>query len=62
MTWYRIAILLGAVVAPWITSATMLKIAFEERGFLVGFGVWAGVAIVTTPIILAIMWLGRILF
>ena len=60
MAWYWAALLLGAVVAPWVLNATAIRIAFEEQGMVGGFGVWFGNAFLTTPVVFIGFWLGEL--
>jgi hypothetical protein len=59
MSWWMTAVIIGAVVAPWVVMGPTLKMAFL-RGLQAGLGAWFGIALGTTPIIVAIMWIGSL--
>ena len=61
MEWYWIALIAG-IIAPWVVMGSSIRLAFEERGLLVGLGWWLGVCGFTIPVIFLIMWLARVLF
>lgn len=61
MQWYVIALLLGAVVAPWVLKAAELRLALADRGVVAMFGVWFGSATITTPLMLLLIWTGKAL-
>ena len=54
-----IDILLGAVVAPWVIIGGSLRIAFKEKGLVGGLGSWLGMAMISTPVVMGVSWLGR---
>jgi hypothetical protein len=56
MTWYWIAIIAGLIL-PWLIFGKTIRVGFEERGLLSGLGTWAGMATLTVPIMLLIMWM-----
>jgi len=59
MKWYWIANIAG-IISPWLIMARTIRIGFEEKGLLTGVGVWAGISMVTIPIMLLIMWIFEI--
>jgi hypothetical protein len=61
MAWYWIAVLLGFAF-PWIADGRAIRMAFSERGALVGFGTWLGMAIVPIALLLLVLWAGQMFF
>lgn len=60
MEWYWIAIVMGAVVAPWVIMGNQILTGFREGGLQTGLGTWFGIALGTTPVIVLIMWVFRL--
>ena len=60
MEWYWIGIVIGAVVAPWVVMGGQILTGFQERGIQTGLGLWFGTALVTTPMLLLVMWVLRL--
>lgn len=61
MPWYWAALLLGAVVAPWVLNAAAIRTAFEERGLAGGLRAWFSHALLTTPVVFVGFWLSELL-
>ena len=61
MAWYWTALLLGAVVAPWVLNASEIHIAFHEKGLVGGLRAWFSVALLTTPVVFIGFWLSELL-
>jgi len=57
---YWIVLFLGAIIAPWVAMGGSLRRAFRERGLAAGLGLWLGIAIITTPVIFAIVLMGQL--
>ena len=60
MEWLWIALFVGAGIAPWLIMGQSLRIGFS-RGPIEGFGVWFGVALMTTPAVLLFTWIGVVI-
>lgn len=58
MTWLWIGAAIG-LIAPWVMMPASLRVAFEEKGAGGGVGYWLGVAAVTVPLFIGLMWLGQ---
>jgi hypothetical protein len=58
--WLWIALFVGAGVAPWVVMGRLLRIAFA-RSILDGLGVWLGAALMTTPAVLLLTWIGIVI-
>lgn len=59
--WYVAAMIVG-VIAPWVVMGRTIRLAFAERGVIVGLGTWFGIAVVTVPIMVLFWWAARLLF
>lgn len=51
---------MGAVVAPWVIMGNQILTGFREGGLQTGLGTWFGIALGTTPVIVLIMWVFRL--
>ena len=57
MDWFWISLIFGAGIAPWLIVPDSLRVAFQ-RSVLNGIGFWLGMALMTTPIVLMLVWIG----
>ena len=62
MTGWIIAILVGAVVLPWLLTGGQIWLAFREQGISGGLGMWAGSALIPTIIVRGGYGLGGLIF
>jgi uncharacterized membrane protein YhdT len=60
MPWYWTAVLLGAVVAPWVLNASEIHTSFHEKGLVGGLRAWFGIALMTTPVVFIGFWLSEL--
>ena len=58
MNWLWIGVALG-LLAPWLIQKVSLTIAFEEKGIGGGFGYWLGMATLTVPLVVGLLWLAQ---
>lgn len=58
MTWLWIGAVLG-IAAPWVAIPGAIRSAFADKGFARGIGYWLGMATVTVPLFIGLMWLGQ---
>ena len=57
MAW--IALFVGVCVAPWVVMGKLLRVAFD-RSLFDGIGVWIGGALMTTPAVVLLTWIGMV--
>ena len=57
--WLWIALFVGACVAPWVVMGKLLRVAFA-RSLFDGIGVWIGGALMTTPAVVLLTWIGMV--
>ena len=55
MTWYWYALLTGLIM-PWLVMGKTIRAGFHG-GLQAGFGTWVGIATLTVPLMLLVMWI-----
>ena len=57
MDWLWISILFGAGIAPWLLAPDFSRNAFQSS-VVNGICFWLGVALMTTPTVMLLVWIG----
>ena len=58
MDWWWMAMLIGAVIGPWVVDGHSIATSFRQ-GTDDGLRSWFSIACITTPIAFVVMWVVR---